>query len=431
MNEAKRRSRGRGGWWAFLAAGVWVLLGGLVLGGLVPPACAAAPVKIGFSMPLTGGAANTGKVALAAMKIWQADINAKGGLLGRPVALVYYDDQSLPANVPGIYTKLIDVDKVDLVVGPYSTVLTAPAMPVVMAHHMVLISFSALNVNSRFHYPRYFSMTNTGPNPDPVFSHGFFAVAMAQHPRPKTVAIVASDQEFAKGAVEGARRNAKAAGLTIVYDKTYPPTTVDFSPIVHAVQAANPDLFFIASYPQDSVGLVRAMHEIGYRPKMVGGAMVGLNIVTIKMELGPLLNGIIGYENWLPAPSMMFPGVAALLKKYQPIARKEGLDPLGYNTVPPAYAYIQALGEAVTATHSLDQGRIAAYLHGHAVKTVWGTVRFDADGEWTKPRFLTVQYQHIDGKTVDQFSDPKKIVIIDPPRYKSGNVIYPYADALK
>ncbi|HXP32017.1 MAG TPA: amino acid ABC transporter substrate-binding protein [Stellaceae bacterium] len=412
----------------YAAAGLAALV---ALGSGADGARAAEPIKIGFSMPLTGGSANTGKVALAAMKIWEEDTNAKSGLLGRPVQLVYYDDQSMPSNVPAIYTKLLDVDKVDLVVGPYSTVLTAPAMPVVMAHDMVIVSFSTLNVNSRFHYSKYFAMTNTGPNPDPVFSHGFFAIAAQQSPKPQSVAIVASDQEFAKGAADGARENAKAAGFRVVYDKTYPPATVDFSPIVRAVQAADPDLFFIASYPQDSVGLVRAMSEIGYTPKMAGGAMVGLNIVTIKMQLGPLLNGIVGYENWLPAPKMMFPGVQDLLRKYQAVAQREGLDPLGYNTVPPAYAYVQALGEAVEATKSLDQNKIAQYLHSATLKTVWGDVKFGADGEWAEPRFLTVQYQNITGKTLDQFSDPRKIVILDPPQYSSGKVIYPYAEAPK
>ena len=128
-------------------------------------AARADPIRIGFSMALTGSAAANGKVAIIAMKIWQDDINAKGGLLGRPVELDYYDDQSNPGNVPGIYTKLLDVDKVELIVGPYSTVMTAPAMPIVMQHNMVIVSLTALNINEQFHYPRYFAMIQTGPHP--------------------------------------------------------------------------------------------------------------------------------------------------------------------------------------------------------------------------------------------------------------------------
>ena len=99
----------------------------LVLSALA--AYAADPIRIGFSMALTGGVAANGKVLLAALEIWRDDVNAKGGLIGRPVQLVYYDDQSNPANVPGIYTKLLSVDKVDLILGPYATNMIVPAMP--------------------------------------------------------------------------------------------------------------------------------------------------------------------------------------------------------------------------------------------------------------------------------------------------------------
>src|SRR5690349_23089358 len=121
------------------------------------------PVTIGFSMALTGPLAANGKQALLGMKIWEEEINAKGGLLGRPVKLVYYDDQSNPSTVPGIYTKLLDVDKVDLVVGGYATNMVAPAMPVVIQKKKTFISLFALDVNAPFKYPKYFSVLPTGP----------------------------------------------------------------------------------------------------------------------------------------------------------------------------------------------------------------------------------------------------------------------------
>src|ERR1700741_4786777 len=97
------------------------------------------PLKIGYGIAQTGGLAPNGKSALLAQKIWEEDINAKGGLLGRPVRLIYYDDQSNPATVPGIYTKLLDVDKVDLIIGGYGTNMLAPAMPVIMQKNKVFI----------------------------------------------------------------------------------------------------------------------------------------------------------------------------------------------------------------------------------------------------------------------------------------------------
>jgi branched-chain amino acid transport system substrate-binding protein len=392
---------------------------------------AAAPIKIGFSMSLTGSLASTGRVALAAQKLWESDINAKGGLLGRPVQLVYYDDQSNPANVPGIYTKLLDIDKVDLVVGPYSTVQTAPALATVMEHGMVFVGLSAININSRFHYDKYFSMTNAGPDPEDVFSKGFLAVAMRQKPKPKTIALVGADIEFSQNVLVAARKNVQAAGLKIVYDKSYPPSTTDYTPIIRAIQAANPDIVYLASYPQDSVGLVRAIHEVGYTPKMFGGATVGLNNVSIKMQLGSLLNGVVGYENWIPVPTLMFSGIENLLKRYQAEAKSEGLDPLGYGMVPTAYAQLQVLGEAVAATGSLDQNKIATYMHNHTFHTVWGDVTFGKDGEWTEGRLLVVQYHGITGKTIDQFSDPSKMIVLNPAKFRTGNLIYPYAKAMK
>src|ERR1700760_4181115 len=119
---------------------------------------AADPITIGFGMALTGGLAPNGKAALLAMQIWEQEINAKGGLLARPVKLVYYDDQSNPATVPGIYTKLLDVDKVDIVISGYATNMVAPAMPVVMQHKRMFLGLLALAVNTEFKYPKYFSI---------------------------------------------------------------------------------------------------------------------------------------------------------------------------------------------------------------------------------------------------------------------------------
>ena len=199
------------------------------------------PIRIGFGMAFSGPLAANGKQTLLGMKIWEDQINAKGGLLGRPVKLVYYDDQSNPSTVPGIYSKLLDVDKVELVMSGLATNMIAPAMPVVMQKGKVFVSLFGLSVNSEFKYPKYFAMIPTGPTPKPAFTEGFFQVAAAQNPKPETVALAAADAEFSLNSCEGARENAKKYGFRVVYDKTYPPATTDFAPVVRAVQAANPD----------------------------------------------------------------------------------------------------------------------------------------------------------------------------------------------
>ncbi len=407
-------------WWqAFLAISIACAVA-------APAARAADPIKIGFSIEETGGLAANGKPALLAMEIWAEDVNAKGGLLGRPVQLVHYDDQSNPANVPGIYTKLLDVDKVDLVVSSYATGLIAPALPVVMQHNMLFPALLGLAVNSEFHYPRYFAMIPAGPNAKTAFTAGFFNIAMAQNPKPKTIAIASADIEFAHNAADGARETAKADGLKIVYDKTYPGNITDCAPVVRAIQAANPDVVLIASYVTDSACMVRAVKEIGYKPKMMGGAMVGLQATAIKQQLGAALNGFIVFDIWQPAKTMMFPGVAEVLAKYQARAKAAGVDPLGYYMVPISYGYMQLVQQAVEATKSLDQDKLAAYFRANTFHTVFGDIKFGKDGEWAQSRMLMVQFQGITGNDLDQFKDPTKTIILDPPAFKSGNAVFPF-----
>jgi branched-chain amino acid transport system substrate-binding protein len=387
------------------------------------------PITIGFGMALTGPLAANGKQALLGAKIWEETINKKGGLLGRPVKLIYYDDQSNPSTVPGIYTKLLDVDKVDLVTGPYATAMIAPAMPVVMQKGKVFIGLFGLAVNSEFNYPKYFAMIPSGPETKPAFTKGFFEVAAQQSPKPQTVALVAADQEFSRNACDGARENAKAAGLKVVYDRTYPPSTTDFAPIVRAIQAANPDVVGVCSYPLDSVGIVRAVNEVGFKPKMIGGAMVGLQATVFKTQLGPLLNGWTNYETWVPSDKMLTADVQTFLKEYQSRAAAEGVDPLGYYLGTWGYAYMELLGNAITGAKSITDDQVANYLRSNPIKTIMGDIKFGKNGEWAESRMLQVQYHDIKGNTVDQFKGMDTQTVLTPADLKTGNVIYPFEKA--
>jgi branched-chain amino acid transport system substrate-binding protein len=387
------------------------------------------PVKIGYSMSLTGGLAANGRSALLAQKIWEEDTNAKGGLRGRPVKLIYYDDQTNPATVPGIYAKLLDVDKVDLIIGPYGTNLLAPAMPIAMQRKKVFIGLLGTAVNSTFNYPNYFSMAATGPDPKPSFTKGFVDLAVRQNPKPQTVAIVAADAEFALNVSEGARENVKAAGLTVVYDRRYPSATTDLAPVVRAIAETNPDLVIVCSYPPDSVGMVRAVNEVGFRPKMIGGAMVGLQSTAIKARLGPLLNGWTNYDWWLPVPKMEFPGVKDLMTRYQARAAAEGVDPLGYYMAPWGYAQLQVVQQAVEGTKGLDDAKLGDYMRANTFKTVVGDVKFGPQGEWAQSRVLQVQFRNVKANDLAQFKDISTQVVVAPTEYESGKLIYPYEKA--
>ena len=396
-----------------------------------PAAQAADPIRIGFGMSLTGPLAANGKMSLLAMQIWEDEVNAKGGLLGRPVKLVFYDDQSSPAQVPAIYSKLLDVDKVDFAVSGYASTQIAPAMPLMIQRKKLFMSLFGTGINDEHNYPDYFSMIPNGPTPKPAFTRGFFAVAAAQNPKPQTIAIASADAEFGRNACEGAHENAQKAGFKIVYEKSYPPNTTDFTPIVRTVAAANPDLFVICSYPLDTVGMIKAMNESGFKPKMWGGAMVGLQATAFKTQLGPLLNGVVNFETWLPVKSMEFPGSLDLLKKYQERAAAAGTDPLGYYMPVWAYADLQVLGEAIAATKSLNDDVLAAYMHKATFQTVVGEIKFGPLGEWTEERTLAAQFQNIKGNSIDDFRDIKTEVIVYPPQFKSGDVIYPYEKAVQ
>ena len=386
----------------------------------------AAPIKIGFGMALTGGLAAGGKAAVLVYQIWQEEVNARGGLLGRKVELVFYDDQSSPATVPGIYSKLLDVDKVDLIISGYGTVPTAAAMPVVIQRKKLFLSLFALAVNEQFNYPRYFQLQANGPDAKHEFSRGFLDVAMSLDPKPKTIALAGTDAEFPHIALDGARDNLKKLGINIVYDKTYPPSTIDFIPIMRAIKASNPELILIASYPPDTSGMIRAAHEVGVTARLFGGGLVGLQFAALKTQLGPLLNNIVCFDYYVPEPTLKLPKIEEFLVKYRAKAVAAGVDPLGLYIPPYAYAEMQMLEQAVTAVGSVDDDKLAQHIHKATFDTVVGDIKFADNGEWANSGMMLVQYQNVVGNDVEQFKQPGKQVIVYPKQFKSGDVKSPF-----
>lgn len=241
-----------------------------------------------------------------------------------------------------------------------------------------------------------------------------------------TVALLTADAEFSRNPVLGARENAAKYGMKIIHEQTYSLSTSDFSPIIEQLIELNADILFLCSYLNDSKGLVRAIHNSGYRPKMVGGAMIGPQSATVKTELGPLLNGFVNYEYWMPVPKMDFPGVADVLGRYQERAASDKVDELGFYVAPLAYAQLQVLEQAVQATGTLNDVLIAQYCRDNSFETVMGTIRFGKGGEWPEPRVLQVQFQHVENGGLATFKDSKVQVVVSPENYASGKLIYPY-----
>ena len=387
------------------------------------------PIRIGYSLSLSGILAANGKTALLAHKLWEENINNKGGLLGRAVQLVCIDDQTNPNLVAGIYQKLIAEEKVDLIMGGYGDNSIKPAMPLVIEHKRFFVGLMGLAVNQEYNYENYFVMIPTGPNPGTALTEGFFSVAAKQDPKPETVAILSAYAPFSKSPVQGAKENCSKNGMRVVFEETYPLSTNDFSPFIRKVQQIGADILFMCSYVTDSVGLIRAVNQEGLQAKVVGGAMIGPQNGSVKLELGPLLNGIVNYEYWLPVEKLMYPGVEEMIEQYQARAQQEGTDPLGYYVAPMAYAQLQILEQAITATQSLDDSTLAAYTRDAVFHTVVGDVKFGKGGGWTEPRVLQVQYQQLTDNTIAQFKDAKTQVVLMPETLSSGNLIYPYMKA--
>jgi branched-chain amino acid transport system substrate-binding protein len=385
-------------------------------------ATAQQPIKIGMSMPQTGGLGAGGKSALIALQMWVEDVNAKGGLLGRKVQFISYDDQTNASLVPGIYTKLLDIDKVDLLIAPYGTNVTAPIMPLVKQRDLLLMGNFSFDVNAQIKHDKWF---NNAPWGAGALAWGGTFLEAGRKMGGKTIAIFAADAEFAQNLCNGGRNLVNAMGLQKVYDQNYPPNLVDFSSIIRAVRAAKPDIVFICSYPPESVAIVRAVNELGVGPtvKIIGGGMVGLQFEANMTALGPLLNGFVNYNSYVPEKTMDNPAIRNFLKRYEVRAKQEKVDLLGFYLPPFNYAIGQMLEQAVTATKSLDQKTLAAYIRNNEMKTMVGNIRYDAVGEWATPRVPMAQFRGIKAKDVDQFRQAGKQVIIGPAALKSGDII--------
>jgi branched-chain amino acid transport system substrate-binding protein len=389
-----------------------------------------APIRIGYVLSLTGPLAGNSRSAQLAHEIWREDINSRGGLLGRSVEFVCYDDRADGSQVPGLYKRLIEEDNVDLVIGGYGTNTILPAMPMIINLQRYFVGLMGLGVNNTLAYPNYFAMIPTGTDPNAALTEGFFEIAAQQTPRPRTVALLSADAVFSRNPVLGAKANAEKYGFRVVHEATYPLSTTDFTSALDAVAASNCDLLFLCSYLRDSIDLVRAVQGHSFRPKMVGAGMIGPQNTAVKTMLGPLLNGFVNYEYWVPVPSMAFPGVEKFLGVYRSRAEQAGVDPLGHYMAPLAYAQMQVVAHAIVETGGLDDTALSAFTRETTFETVMGMVKFGRNGEWDQPRVVQVQYQGIDSYDAEQFLDASKQIVVAPHDLSSGKLIYPYVDAL-
>jgi branched-chain amino acid transport system substrate-binding protein len=294
---------------------------------------------------------------------------------------------------------------------------------------LLLIGNFSFQVNSKVGHDMWFNNAPWGP----ADSWATAFLDLAQKAGAKSIALLAADQEFAQNLALTARDVAKKRNMPIVFDQAYPPNTVEFSSIIRALKAAKPDVVYVASYPPDSAGILRAVNEIGIgdNVKIFGGAMVGLQFASVMENMGSLLNGVVNYNSWLPEPSMYYEGTKVFFETYAKRAVEAKVDPLGYYLAPFGYASGQLVEQAIKATGSLDQKALAKYLRENEHKTIVGPIAFSADGERKETAVLQAQFRGVVDKNIDQFRNPGKQVILYPEKFKSGDLISPFEAARK
>jgi branched-chain amino acid transport system substrate-binding protein len=347
---------------------------------------------------------------------------------GRQVELVVYDDQGSASITPGIYTKLIDVDKVDLLIAPYGTNPTASVMPLVKQRDLLLMGNFALDANAQIRHDKYFNNQPWSSARDSALPF----LDLCKKLGAKTIAVLAADAEFAQNIANGVRGELTAHGLQALYDQNYPPNTVDFSSMLRAIRAKKPDAVFVASYPAESSAIIRGLNELGVGEsvKLFGGGMVGLQYASIMESLGSQLNGVVNYNTWAPEKTMDFPGVREFIGRYQAKAKQANVDPLGFYLPPYDYAIGEILAQAVTATKSLDHKTLAKYLRSHELKTIVGSIHYSPSGEWANPRMIYIQFRGIADKDLEQFRQSGKQMIVAPDAFKTGDPV-PFNQAHK
>jgi branched-chain amino acid transport system substrate-binding protein len=366
-------------------------LGALVIAALVialavaagsPPAVAQGPIKIGASLSLTGTYAKLGKNQHEGYQLCQKDLNARGGLLGRKVELAVYDDQSMPATAVRLYEKLITEDKVDGVMGPYSSPVTEAVANVSEKYKKVMVSPLAATTSIFKKTPRrqYIFMVIS---PAEVYLEGL--IDMAARRGLKTVAVVNEDTLFSKAAASGAAELAKKKGLQVVYQEAYPKGNTDFSALLTKVKAQNPDVIAAATYFDDAVALTRQMRELGVNPRMYG-VTVGGDLPEFYDTLKQNAEYIYGATQW--EPTLPYPGNREFFEAYK---KDFGHEPSYHSAA--GYAGCMIYADAVKRAGSLDSDKVREQLLKLETKTLFGDYKVDADGFQLAHKMVTFQWQ--------------------------------------
>jgi branched-chain amino acid transport system substrate-binding protein len=370
------------------ALGALVILVAVAVSSL--PASGQGPIKIGASLSLTGTYAQPGRYQHEGYQLCEKDLNAKGGLLGRPVQLVVYDDQSLPATGVRLYEKLITEDKVDGVMGPYSSAISEAVATVTEKYSKVNVSPLAATTSIFKKGRKYMFMVIS---PAEVYLEGLVDIAAKRGL--KTIAIINEDTLFPKTSAQGTAELAKKAGLQVLFTEAYPKGNQDFSALLTKIKAVNPDVLAAATYFDDSVAIARQMRELGVNPKMLG-VTVGGDIPKFQELLKGTAEYIYGSSQWEAA--LPYPGAREFNDAYLKQFKQEP----SYHSAA-GYAGCMLYAEGVKKAGTLDADKVREALLALRTRTMFGDYQVDKDGFQVAHKMVLLQWQ--DGKRVVVWPD--------------------------
>jgi branched-chain amino acid transport system substrate-binding protein len=374
----------------------------LAVGGAVV-ASAEGPIRIGASLSLTGTYAKLGKNQHEGYQLCEKDLNAKGGLLGRKVQFVVYDDQSMPATAVRLYEKLITEDKVDAIMGPYSSPVTEAAVNVTEKYKKVMVAPLAATTSIFKKGRKYIFMVIS---PAEGYLEGL--VDMAARRGLKTVAVVNEDTLFSKAAASGAVELAKKKGMQVVFTEAYPKGNTDFSALLTKLKAASPDVLAAATYFDDAVALTRQMKELNVNPKMYG-VTVGGDLPEFYDTLKQNAEYIYGATQW--EPTLPYPGNQEWFDTYK---KEFGHEPSYHSAA--GYAGCVIYAEAVKRANSLDGDKVRDQLLKLETRTIFGDYKVDPDGFQVAHKMVTFQWQKEKKATVwpDELAKSKPLFPTPP-----------------
>jgi branched-chain amino acid transport system substrate-binding protein len=338
------------------------------------------PIRVGVTVSLSGDYAAPGSEQLKGIEMWAHDLNARGALLGRPVEVIYYDDKSDPATSEVLYERMVSEDKVDLLLGPYSSGLTLAASRVAERHQFPMVATGASSTEIWSRGNRYIFQVDA-----PADTYDDLVIISARKAGLKTVALAYEGADFPRQVAEGVRRQAAMQGMEIVFDEEYPRNNTDFSAIVERMRARNPDVVIGCTYLDDSIAFMKQARKSGLSPKAFVFT-VGPALPEFGEALGKDAEGVLGVVAWMASAHLPM----AMDFSYR-FKLEHGESPSVYAAY--GYGAGQVLEAGVRLAGSLDKSSIADQLRNMKFRSILGAYRVDDAGRQLDKKTYIMQWQ--------------------------------------